>query len=50
MNITYTVHFRGVPENFSEALDKMIRDDIAVYPDRMSIESAVAKQVVKKNA
>ena len=51
MDATYIVRFRGVPAKFAEALDKMLRDDLAPYPERMSMESVtVEKQKAKKNA
>ena len=40
MNVSYTVTFKGFPEKFGAALEKMLRDDIAFYPKRMSMESA----------
>ena len=50
MNVTYIVRFRGVPSKSAASLDKMVRDDIAPYPERMSMDSAtVEKQKEKKN-
>lgn len=40
MNITYTVKFNGVPEKMSSAVDKTLRELIAVFPQRISMESA----------
>jgi len=40
MNVSYIIIFKGIPGKFRAALDKMVRDDIAFYPKRMSMESA----------
>ena len=48
MDTTYTVCFRGVPVKYLPALEKMIQDDIGAYTDRVGIESATVKRVVKK--
>lgn len=45
MNVSYTVTFKGFPEKASAALEKMLRDDIAAYPSRMSMESATVEEV-----
>lgn len=53
MNATYIVTFKGFPEKLAHKLEKMLRDDIAGYPARMSMESAtvtVPQVVVKKAA
>ena len=52
MNVSYTVTFKGFPEKFNAALEKMLRDDIAFYPKRMSMESATVEEQksVKKAA
>ena len=44
MNVSYTVIFKGFPEKFSAALEKMLRDDIATYPSRMSMERATVEE------
>ena len=51
MNVSYTVTFKGFPKKFSAALEKMLRDDIAFYPSRMSMESAtvVEQKSAKKS-
>ena len=40
MNATFTVTFKGFSEKLADALEKMLRDDIAAYPDRVSMVSA----------
>lgn len=47
MNVSYTVHFKGIHEKQRAALDKMLRADIAVYPERMSMDSATVEEVKK---
>ena len=51
MNVSYTVIFKGFPEKFGAALEKMLRDDIAFYPKRMSMKSAtvVEQKSAKKS-
>jgi len=44
MNVSYTITFKGVPEKFRAALDKMVRDDIAFFPKRMKMESATVEE------
>lgn len=43
VNATFTVHFKGVPERFAVALEKMLHDDISGYPERMSMDSAAVE-------
>ncbi len=51
MNINFTVRFRGFPASAAAALEKMLRDDIARYPDRLSMETATVEiEKAKKNA
>ena len=52
MNATFTVTFKGFPEKFAAALEKMLRDDIAGYPARMSMVSATveAHRTIKTSA
>ncbi len=40
MNATFTVTFKGLSEVGAAAVEKMLRDDIAGYPDRVSMERA----------
>ena len=40
MDATYTVTFKGFPEKFIGALEKMLRGDIVFYPKRMQMDSA----------
>ena len=40
MNATFTVTFKGFHEKLAATVEKMLRDDIAAYPDRMSMDSA----------
>ena len=40
MNATFTVTFKGLSEVGAAAVEKMLRDDIAGYPDRVSMASA----------
>ena len=47
MNVSYTVSFRGIDEKQRVALNKMLRADIAFYPQRMSMESATVEEVKK---
>ena len=49
MNVSYTVRFRGIDEKQRVALDKMLRADIAFYPQRMSMESATVEEVKKSD-
>ena len=45
MNVTYTVQFKGFHEKAAAALEKMLVDDIAAYPKRLRMESAVIVEV-----
>lgn len=46
----FLVSFEGVPKKYEDALEKMLRDDIAGYPARLSMESAeVEKHKEKPN-
>ncbi len=41
MNATFTVTFKGLSEKVGvAAVEKMLRDDIAGYPDRVSMARA----------
>ena len=40
MNATFTVTFTGFPDKFAARLERMLRDDIAGYPARLSMASA----------
>ncbi len=40
MNLTFIVTFKGLSEHGVAAVEKMLREDIAGYPDRVSMESA----------
>ena len=44
MNATFTVTFEGFPEKLADALEKMLRDDIAFYPNRVKMKSASVEQ------
>ena len=48
MNATFTVTFKGLSDVGYAALEKMLRDDIAGYPDRVSMASASVTGVTSK--
>ena len=52
MNVKFVISFRGVPAKFREALEKMVADDVAAYPERMRMESATFEiiKVIKEPA
>ncbi len=47
MNATFTVTFKGLSEVGVAAVEKMLRDDIAGYPDRVSMASASVTHPVR---
>ncbi len=48
MNATFTVAFNGLSKVGAVAVEKMLRDDIAGYPDRVSMARATVSAVVNK--
>ncbi len=48
MNATFTVTFKGLSEVGAAAVERMLRDDIAGYPDRVSMARASVTGVTSR--